>query len=192
MSDADQDLAARLTEHVRREVLPLVGGAEIGALRRYQALDRTYELVNRLLRGEPGADELSDVQDAAVRDIVRSLNQLVNRWRTPEPFRVYRGLRSRAGLDVSADVPLVTRSFLSTTTDRNVAVSEFTVPPGVSGPALLAIDVPAGTPAIWVPPLGDPALAYQGELLLPRGLPLMVQASRNEAGILVVDCEVQP
>ena len=192
MSDADQDLAARLTEHVRREVLPLEGDAEISALRRYQARDRTYELVNRLLRGDPGADELSDEQDAAVRDIVRRLNQLLNRWRTPEPIRAYRGLRSRVGLDIVGDVPLVTRSFLSTTIVRGVAVSEFTVPPGPGGPAILEIDVPAGTPAVWVPPLGDPALAYQGELLLPRRLPLMVRASRDEAGILVVDCEVQP
>lgn len=90
------------------------------------------------------------------------------------------------------DVPLVTRSFLSTTIVRDVAVSEFTIPPGRGGPALLEIDVPVGTPAIWVPPLGDPMLAYQGELLLPRRLPLSVRASRDEAGILVVDCEVQP
>lgn len=192
MDHSDEELAARLTDRVRRHVVPLLGDLDVAALRRYQATDRTYELVNRLLRGEPGADELSDVQDAAVRNIVRSLNQLVNRWRTPEPFRVYRGLRSRVGLDIGVDVPLVTRSFLSTTIVRDVAVSEFTVPPGVGGPALLMIDVPAGTPAIWVPPLGDPALAYQGELLLPRGLPLLVRASRDEASILMVDCEVQP
>jgi len=59
----------------------------------------------------------------------------------------------------------VTRSFLSTTIFRDVAVAEFTLPPGSDGPAILEIDVPAGTPAVWVPPLGDPALAYQGELL---------------------------
>lgn len=192
MSDTDQDLAARLTERVRRELLPLVGDAEISALRRYQAMDRTYELVNRLLRGESGAAELDDEQDAAVRDIVRHLNRTLNRWRTPEPIRAYRGLRSRVGLDTVADVPLVTRSFLSTTIVRDVAVREFTIPPGPGGPALLEIDVPAGTPAIWVAPLGDPTLAYQGELLPPRRLPLSVRASRDDAGILVVDCEVQP
>lgn len=173
-------------------MLPLVVDSEVSALRRYQAMDRTYELVNRLLRGEPGADELSDEQDAAVRDIVRHLNRTLNRWRTPEPIRAYRGLRSRVGFDTVADVPLVTRSFLSTTIVRDVALSEFTIPPGPGGPALLEIDVPAGTPAVWVPPLGDPALAYQGELLLPRRLPLMVRTSRDEPGILVVDCEVQP
>lgn len=192
MDRSDEELAARLTAHVRRDVLPLLGGLEASALRRYQAMDRTYELVNRLLRGEPQADALTDEQDAAVRDIVRRLNQVLNRWRTPEPIRAYRGLRSRVGLDIVADVPLVTRSFLSTTIVRDVAVSEFIKPPGPGGPALLEIDVPAGTPAVWVPPLGDPALAYQGELLLPRRLPLTVRASRDEAGILVVDCEVQP
>lgn len=192
MDHSDRELAARLTEHVRSDVFPLLVDTEVSALRRYQAMDRTYELVNRLLRSEPGADELSDEQDAAVRDIVRHLNRTLNRWRTSEPIRAYRGLRSRVGLDAVADVPLVTRSFLSTTIVRDVAVGEFTIPPGPGGPALLEIDVPVGTPAIWVPPLGDPTLAYQGELLLPRRLPLIVRASRDEAGILVIDCEVQP
>lgn len=192
MSDATSELAARLTERVISDVLGRASEVELAALRRYQAMDRTYELVNRLLRGEPRADALTDEQDTAVRVIVRRLNQMLNRWRTPEPIRAYRGLRSRVGFDVVADAPLVTRSFLSTTIVRDVAVSEFTLPPGPGGPALLGIDVPAGTPAVWVPPLGDPALAYQGELLLPRRLPLMVRASRDEAGILVVDCEVQP
>ncbi len=184
------DLAARLTE-ASTTVAGALSADEVAAIRRYQALDRTYELVNRLLRDEPRADELSDEQEAAVREIVRRLNQTLSRWRTPEPVRVYRGMRSRVGLDTSPDGVLVTRSFLSTTIFRDVAVAEFTRPPGPDGPSILEIDVPAGTPAVWVPPLGDPALAYQGELVLPRGLPLIVRTIRDEAGILVVDCEVQ-
>ncbi|MGH9267058.1 MAG: ADP-ribosyltransferase [Acidimicrobiales bacterium] len=181
------ELAARLTKSTRAVAASATGG-ELDAVRRYQALDRTYEMVNRLLRDEPGADELSDAELAEVRDIVRGLSRLVERWRTPEPLRVYRGLRSRAGL---TDVGMITRSFLATTIVRDVAIEEFTVPPAPSGPALLEIDVPAGVPAVWVPPLGDPSLAYQGELLLPRRQPLLVRSSSEEAGILVMDREVE-
>lgn len=126
MNPTDRELAARLTELVRRDVVPAIVDREVFALRRYQTLDRTYELVNRLLRGEPRADELSDEQDAAVRDIVRRLNQTLSRWRTPEHVRAYRGVRSRVGLDTSPDGMLVTRSFLSTTIFRDVAVAQFT------------------------------------------------------------------
>lgn len=182
------ELATRLTESTRVVAASATDG-ELAAVRRYQALDRTYEMVNRLLRYEPGADELSDAELADVRDIVRGLSQLLERWRTPEPLRVYRGLRSRAGL---TDVRIITRSFLATTIVRDIAIDEFTVPPAPGGPALLEIDVPAGVPAVWVPPLGDPALAYQGELLLPRRLLLLVRSSSEEAGIVVVNCEVEP
>ena len=92
------------------------------------------------LRGEPRADELSDDQDPAVRDMVRRLNQLLTRWCTPEPIRAYRGLRSRVGLDIIGDVPLVTRSFLSTAIVRDVAVSEFTMPKGPGGPNRVLAD----------------------------------------------------
>lgn len=129
MSDADQDLAACLTEHVRREVLPLVGDAEISALRRYQALDRTYELVNQVLRAERHPDELSNDELVAVRVLVRDLDVLLARWRTPEPVRVYRGMRNRVGFDVD-ESPVVSRSFLSTTVFRDVAIREFTVSAG--------------------------------------------------------------
>lgn len=80
---------------------------------------------------------------------------------------------------------------MSTSLDREVAVDEFTVPPGESGAALLELEVPAGVHAIWAPPLGDPALAYQAELILDRGVRIIPRQQRTEAGILVVDCEVQ-
>ncbi len=102
------DLATRLTKSARAVAASATDG-ELGAVRRHQALDRTYEVVDRLLRDEPGADELSDAELAEVRDIVRALSGLVSRWRTPEPLRVYRGLRSRAGL---TDLRMITRSSL--------------------------------------------------------------------------------
>jgi hypothetical protein len=190
MTDPTSDLAARLSESVAAELTGQVSEAELVALRRYQALDRTYALVNQVLRAERHPDELADEEFAAVRALVRDLDDLLARWRTPEPVRVYRGLRSRTGLRFGQS-PVVSRSFLSTTLFRDVAVAEFTTPPGTGGPALLEIVVPSGTPAIWVPPLGDPALAYQGELLLGREVRLAVRDRSVEAGILVVDCEVE-
>lgn len=78
---------------------------------------------------------------------------------------------------------LESKSFLSTTIHRDVAMREFTAPPGSGGAALLEIEVPAGTPALWVPPLGDPVLRYQGELVLPRGTELRIRGHREDAGI---------
>ncbi|MHB1444982.1 MAG: ADP-ribosyltransferase [Acidimicrobiales bacterium] len=190
MSDWHGDLAARLTEAVRAAVMPLATDPELAALRHYQGLDRTYELVNQFLRGQRQADDLSAAEAAEVRSIIGGINELLKRWRTPEPLVVYRGLRGRTGL--SLDPNLESRSFLSTTIARDVALGEFTVPSGPGGSVLFEISVPAGTPGVWVPALGDPALAYQGELLLGRGVQLAVRDRRDEGGILVLDCEVEP
>lgn len=68
---------------------------------------------------------------------------------------------------------------------------EFTVPPGPGGPILLEISLPAGTRALWVPPVGDPALSpTKATCSSPRRIRLAVRAEREEAGILVLDCEV--
>ena len=39
-------------------------------------------------------------------------------------------------------------------------------------------------------PVGDPALAYKGELLFDHATRIAVRGERQEAGILVLDCEV--
>lgn len=189
VSNPEADLAARLTEDVSATVLPVVSAAELGALRRFQGLDRTYELVNQVLRRERGLDQLSDAEAEAVQEIITGLDALVRRWATPEPMRVYRGLRRADAVDLSASE--VSRSFLSTSIARDVAINEFTAPPGGGGPALLELDIPAGADSIWVPPLGDQSLAYQGELILNPGIRIIPHRSRTVAGILIVDCEVQ-
>lgn len=192
----EEDVARRLT--VASEGLRLLATEdELDALRRYQALDRTYALVNELLRGERRQDMLTEDEIEAVRAILTGLDRLLERWSTPEPLLPYRGQRSltRAFDLAEAERPKVgamieSTAFLSTTIYREVALDEFTTPAGTGGPALIEIEVPAGSPALWVPPLGDPALAYQGELLLPRGVSVRVRGHRVDAGILVIDCEV--
>lgn len=126
--------------------------------------------------------------------IVLALDHLVGRWQTPDPIVVHRGQSSaRRGVgDLGLGLVVESQTFLSASIHRQVAVDEFTVPPGESGPALLEILVPEGTPALWVPPLGDPALAYQGELVLGRGTRLLIRGREEQAAILFVDCEVLP
>jgi hypothetical protein len=84
---------------------------------------------------------------------------------------VFRGLRdievslgfSRPDQVVNQRVGLA--GFCATTVVRSVAAREFTARRGV----LLDLDVPVGTPALWIAGVGDSALRRQGELLLGLG-----------------------
>jgi len=185
------DLAVRLTEAAKAVAAALTDD-EVAAIRRYQGLDRSYELVAAVLRGRCSPGDLTAPEAELVTMILRALPASIARWRVPEALRVYRGQRSVArflGSGARGGV-LVADSFLSTTIFRKVALDEFTKPAGPGGPSLLEISVPTGTPALWVPPIGDPALAYQGELLLDLGSRIAVRSERQEGGILVLDCEV--
>lgn len=187
MNDRARRLAARLDANVREGVEAT--DRELQALRSYQSMDRGYELVNRVFRREVDLGALKPAEANIVELVVEGLTRLVRRWSVPEPVRTYRGLRSRDALDLTS--LYVAETFVSTSLEREVAIEEFTVPPGESGPALLELEVPAGVAAIWAPPLGDPALAYQAELILDRGVRIIPRQQRTEAGILIVDCEVQ-
>ena len=166
---------------------------EVAAIVRYQALDRTYELVAAVLRGWVTPDELTAENAEAVTGIIDALIPSTTRWRLPEPVRVYRGQRSASrvlGTGPSIGSVLIAETFVSTTIYRQVAIDEFTRPPGSGGPVLLVIDAPSGSMGLWLPPAGDPGLAYQGELLLPRETRIAIRGERDEAGTLVLDCEV--
>ena len=193
MSGLDQDLAVRLTAGARHVTESLTAD-ERTAIRRYQAMDRTYELVAAVLRGQLTPDELTAETAVLVSHVIDALIPATNRWRLPEPVRLYRGQRSASTVGTGPRIGrvLVAETFVSTTIYKPVAVDEFTQPPGPSGPALLEIQAPPGTPGLWVPPAGDPDLAYQGELLLPRETRIAVRGERVEEGILVLDCEVLP
>lgn len=179
MSDPYEDLAVRLTESARAATAAL-SADEATALRRYQGLDRTYELVSAVLRGLRSPEDLTTEQADLVIDIIDLLTATAERWRIPEPIRLYRGQRSINrvfGTETRIGRILETESFLSTTIYRAVALEEFTSPPGLGGPVLLEIEVAAGTPGLWLPPAGEPTLAYQGELLLPAGRASLYEAS---------------
>lgn len=192
MSSPDEDLAARLSAATRTVTASLTM-EERAVIRRYQARDRTYELVAAVLRGQLTSDDLTAENAELVSGIIDALIPATNRWRLPEPLRVYRGQRRSSrvvGSGPSIGRVLIADTFVSTTIYRQVAIDEFTQPPGPGGPALLEIAAPAGTAGLWLPPAGDPDLAYQGELLLPRETRIVVRGEREDAGILVLDCEV--
>lgn len=194
MSEPANELAKRLAESARTVTASLTE-EEVEAVRRYQGRDRTYELVAAVLRNPRSSDDLTEEQADLVDRIVRVLSAATRRWRTPASMPVYRGQRSLdqvfgAGPRVGRTIQPAT--FLSTSIFRDVALEEFAAPPGPGGPALFEVVVPGGTQGLWLPPIGDPELGYQGELLLPRRTRLLVRAEREEAGILVFDCEVLP
>lgn len=194
MSERGNELVARLTESAQTATASMTAD-EVEAVRRYQARDRTYELVAAVLRDPKSSDDLSEEQADLVDTIVRMLSAVTRRWRVPVPVAVYRGQRSLDqvfGAEPRVGRTIQPATFLSTSISRDVALEEFAAPPGSGGPALFEVTVPAGTQGLWLPPIGDPELAYQGELLLPRRTRLLVRGERDEAGILVLDCEVLP
>lgn len=194
MSEPENELAELLTESARTVTASLTA-AEVEAVRRYQGRDRTYELVAAVLRNPKSSDDLTEEQADLVGRIVRTLSAATRRWQAPVSMPGYRGQRSLdqvlgAGPRVGRTIQPAT--FLSTSIYRDVALEEFAAPPGPGGSALFEVLVPGGTQGLWLPPIGDPELAYQGELLLPRRTRVLVRGEREEAGILVLDCEVLP
>jgi len=186
------ETAARLSTAVRASVLPGITEAERLALTRYQGLDRFYELVNGVLRGELRFSQLDEDAKERVAATVRGLGTLLDRWSVPDPVRVYRGVRDLSrtfGRLPQPGTRHVLTGFLSSSLHTSVARDQFTEPrAGVA--ALLVFDVPPGTPAIWLPPLGDPALADQAELLLGPSTTVVVHATVERSDTLEVTCEV--
>lgn len=125
----------------------------------WQRDDRTYQEFQRVAREE--SDDALMVERADILDV------LIERHRLAQRVLVYRGVRNAPkvfGLDTSALSDLIGQTvplsgYFATSVHRAVAASEFTRPPSGDGPALLEVEVPAGTPALWIPPLGDGALA---------------------------------
>lgn len=107
---------------------------------------------------------------------------------------VYRGIRSLRrtfGVDAPEDIEMGARSFegyTATSVLRAVALDEFTAPEG----ALMEIEAPKGTPALWVAGVGARRLRRQGELLLQDNLKMMVRRRRSEYGLCILSMEAIP
>lgn len=135
------------------------------AVTRWQSADRFYEKVQEALGGTGDPDAMSVAQE---------LSKLAQPL--PEDMEVWRGIRSigktfgvaRVEVGSLSGRQWVGERLMATTTSREVAISEFT-DPGPS-PAILQVTTRAGSPSVWIPPLGKLEHARQSELLLMQGI----------------------
>lgn len=152
---------------------------------RWQAKDRYYEQVQRAAQGDPDASDDARKVVSVLHDLARPLLDDVQVWR---------GIRSvrdsfHVGIgELCAGTTHITVWFVAAAIDPNVARDEFTGPG--RDPAVLKIRAKAGTGAIWIPPIGDPDVAYQGELLLIPGSMLRILAVATMSGLPMIEAEV--
>lgn len=131
---------------------------QLAAIRIWQRTDRSYELVQGLLRGTIDVETLSRAERAHAERLTDDLGDAIECGRTSRPLTVYRGIRSLRrtfGVDRAGQLPKQPdpfRGFTATSIHRDVAVTEFTTTSG----AILEIEVPEGTRALWVAGAGEP------------------------------------
>lgn len=181
-------------------------GEELHAVRIYQSDQpaplgltdaRWHDLMNQYLRDEP----LSGIGEAELRTItrvIRDLDSAIERSVLPVDvvaFRAVSGaqtvdeLAELIGGDVEEGRDLDLLGFVSTSLKRDRAERFLRAPLHL----MLEMHARSGSPALWVPPLGEPALAGQCELLFGSGTQVRVQGrveSADEAITVVV--EVMP
>lgn len=161
-------------------------GEQRASVVRWQGKDRFYEKVQQ------AATEVGG--DSAATKVANDLDQLA--LPLSEDVEVWRGIRNTVhafGVAAESITDLVGRDwvedrFTSTTTNPDMAVSQFT-DPGV-GPALLRVTAKAGADAVWLPPLGGRESAGQNELLFTPGANMRIVGVDNSGDIPVIEMEV--
>lgn len=154
---------------------------------RWQSKDeRFYEQVQSGAQGRSATTAALDVAED-LQDLMAPLPESIQVWRgvrdTEKTFGV-RADRLEEIVGRTYDVP----AFFATSLDRAVAESEFTRPG--PQPALCRIAAQAGTPALWIPPLGRSEDAYQRELLFPPRVVVRILGVRRASEVPVVEVEV--
>jgi hypothetical protein len=156
------------------------------AVRRWQGRDRFYEKVQGAAAGNSDSIEAMRVAES-LGSLARPL---------PEDTELWRGIRSTArafGLNTDDLNALIGRNwveerFMSTTTSRDVALTEFNRPS--AAPAIIHITARAGASAVWVPPLGDAENAGQSELLFAPGIGVRILSVDRSGDVSVIEMEV--
>lgn len=111
-----------------------------------------------------------------------------------EDIQVWRGIRSiEDTFGTTADKletrpPEIVNRFMSTTVYEHLARDEFTRPS--RDPAVPKVTARAGSYAIWMPPIGSPQMAYQGELLFTRGHLLRIRSVDMSGEVPLIESEV--
>lgn len=154
------------------------------SVQRWQQLGRYYEQVQAAVKDNNPNGE-------AVR-VALDLQLLAAPL--PEDVQVWRGIRS---IEATFGAPIdqlesqpgeIVNRFMSTTAHESVARDEF-LHPGPQ-PALLKVTARSGARAVWMPPIGDPEMAYQGELLFAPGHLLRILRVDREGDPPLIEVEV--
>lgn len=186
------DAARRLSESFAG-VYDTATSTERAAIARYQAEGRGYEAFNKALRGEQHPDD-------ETLEAILSVRRLTQRAQLDEDVRVFKGVRDvgatfqvpndQIGTLVGRTIKL--RGFTSTTVFDDVAIGQFTRPAIGEGPVLLDLIAPRGAHAAWLPEVGDPDLATQGELLFGAGTRIVIREVTERGGLPVLVGEIVP
>jgi hypothetical protein len=167
---------------------------QVAVVRAWQRTDREYELAQAVARSRVDLDRMPPLAAASALEFQQELDDAIETGRLPFDLTVYRGIRSlrRAlGVDDPAELvdgPRSFEGFTATSVLRRVAVEEFTAPRG----ALMEVEVPAGTKALWVAGIGSRRLRRQGELLLQDNLKMRIVRRESEYGLCILSMEVLP
>lgn len=165
-----------------------------------------YYLVNSYLRAAAvgGAGmRMSRAEQRVVHAVIEGVGRGFERWALNEPVMVYRGLHGLQAFGVHARADLDAESlgrlthkvayggFLSTTAARDVA-DQFANRHDIEVDVLMTLEVPRGTPAIWMPKvLGNDLLVDQKELLLADDCAVqIVEAERRASGRVELRCQI--
>lgn len=157
------------------------------AIRRYQRIGKAHERLNAFLRGAHEAP----VMARRLTAMHETIDRLLARATLPVDLVVYRGVQN-IRLVVPLGTPLpstaIQLGYLSTSLSREVAKRDFVDGSTLGG--VLRIFAPAGTKALWLPPLGDTMMADEEEILFREGTYLTFRRWRTREPELEVECEV--
>jgi hypothetical protein len=185
-TNGDEEPTARLTALFSNQTEAATDGQR-ASVRIWQEKDeRFYRDVQGAVSGRSAEDAAYEVADD-LQDLMEPLPEDVEVWRGVRNAEAVFGVR-RDNLEDLIGIERVVPMFFATSLDRNLAETEFTRPG--QRPVLYKIAAQAGTPALWVPPLGSDNEAYQQELLFPPGVLVRILKVIRTYSVPIVEVEV--
>lgn len=182
--DDDDDPIARVDQFDAHfaEWASNLTGPELAALEEYQAAGGLHADINAFLRGD--YDDLDD----EVIDMIAALDSAIAKGRTPDTITItWRGQPVEEPFDLDGDIDVL--GLLSTSIIESIARG-FTG--DNEGGVIVRLVVPGGTPAAWLPLVGNPDLAHEAELLLGASTRVRIVSAVTRDGILEINAEVLP
>lgn len=155
------------------------------AVVRWQGMDRFYDKVQAALGGNGDPEAMIVAQELS--KLAQPLSEDVELWRGVRSIRKTFGV-GRDDVASVAGREWIEERFMGATVSLDKATPEFTHPG--PAPAILHIVARAGTPAVWIPPLGKPEHARQSELLLMDGVRVRILSVDTSGAIPVIRMEV--